>query len=171
MERKIAFEPIVNEKCRILILGTMPSDESLRKQERYGHKSNQFWRIIFTLFDKPLPDDYTEKNALLAEHNIAIWDVLESCECEGSLDSNIKNEKANDFKSFYKKYPQIKHIFFTGKKAEELYRKHISFDNERIFTTLPSPSSANARMRLEEKIEKWQILADTVRLYESDNLG
>ena len=73
--RKIAFEPIANEKSRILILGTMPSEESLRKQERYGHKSNQFWKIIFTLFDKPLPDSYAEKNALLEENNIAIWDL------------------------------------------------------------------------------------------------
>lgn len=164
--RKIAFEPIADKDSRVLILGTMPSDESLRKQERYGHKSNQFWRIIFTLFNKRLPESYAEKNALLKEHHIAIWDVLESCECEGSLDSNIRNEKANDFKSFYKKYPRIKHIFFTGKKAEQLYKKHVGFEDCRTYITLPSPSSAHARMRLEEKIEKWQVLADTVRMYE-----
>ena len=54
--RKIAFDPIVNKDCKVLILGTMPSEESLRKQERYGHRSNQFWRIIFTLFGEELPD-------------------------------------------------------------------------------------------------------------------
>lgn len=170
--RKIAFPPIADENSRILILGTMPSDESLRKQERYGHKNNQFWRIIFTLFDKPLPDNYAEKNALLAELNIAIWDVLDSCECEGSADSNIRNERANDFESFYAEYPHIKYVFFTGKKAEELYCKHIGFDDNRIFSTLPSPSPANARMSLSEKIEKWQVLADVVRLYrKQDDAG
>lgn len=158
--RKIAFGPIANNKSRILILGTMPSEESLRKQERYGHKSNQFWKIVFILFDKLLPDNYDEKIKLLTDNDIAIWDVLHSCEGSGSLDSNIKNEKPNDFKKFFKQYPQIKHIFFTSKKAEEFYKKYVGFDKERIYTTLPSPSSANARMRLNEKIEKWKILKE-----------
>ncbi len=158
--RKIAFGPIANNKSRILILGTMPSEESLRKQERYGHKSNQFWKIVFILFDKPLPDNYDEKIKLLTDNDIAIWDVLHSCEGSGSLDSNIKNEKPNYFKKFFKQYPQIKHIFFTSKKAEEFYKKYVGFDKERIYTTLPSPSSANARMRLNEKIEKWKILKE-----------
>ncbi|MBK5720768.1 DNA-deoxyinosine glycosylase [Dysgonomonas sp. Marseille-P4677] len=163
--RKIAFEPIVNKKSRILILGTMPSEESLRKKERYGHKSNQFWKIIFTLFQKPLPEDYKEKNALLIENNIAIWDVLESCEGKGSLDTNIRNEKPNNFEKFYKKHPQIKHIFFTSKKAEEFYRRYVGFDENRTFITLPSPSPANATMKLSEKIEKWKILLEVVKSY------
>ncbi|MDR1091634.1 MAG: DNA-deoxyinosine glycosylase [Prevotella sp.] len=159
--RKIAFGPVADNKSRILILGTMPSEESLRKQERYGHKSNQFWKIVFTLFNKTLPDNYDEKIKLLTDNHIAIWDVLHSCEGSGSLDSNIKNEKPNDFKKFFKQYPQIRHIFFTGKKAEEFYKKYVGFDKERTYTTLPSPSSANAGMTLNEKIEKWKILKDT----------
>lgn len=163
--RKIAFIPIADNNSRILILGTMPSEESLRKQERYGHKSNQFWKIIFLLFNKPLPEEYDEKNALLKEKRIAIWDVLESCEGQGSLDSNIKNERPNDFNKFFKEYPRIKHIFFTSKKAEAFYKRYVGFDGEHIFITLPSPSAANAGMRFDEKLEKWKILADTVNSY------
>ena len=74
--RKIAFDPIVNKDCKVLILGTMPSEESLRKQERYGHKSNQFWKIIFTLFGEELPDSYKEKSDFLIKKNIAIWDEM-----------------------------------------------------------------------------------------------
>lgn len=159
--RKIAFGSIADEKSRILILGTMPSEESLRKQERYGHKSNQFWKIVFTLFDKPLPDNYDEKIKLLTDNHIAIWDVLHSCEGSGSLDSCIKNEKPNDFRKFFKQYPQIRYIFFTSKKAEEFYKKYVGFGKDKIYTTLPSPSSANARMSLDEKIEKWKILKNT----------
>ncbi|MDR1089779.1 MAG: DNA-deoxyinosine glycosylase [Prevotella sp.] len=159
--RKIAFGPVADSESRILILGTMPGEESLRRQERYGHKSNQFWKIVFTLFNKTLPDNYDEKIKLLAGNHIAIWDVLHSCEGSGSLDSNIKNEKPNDFKKFFRQYPQIRYIFFTSKKAEEFYKKYVGFDKERIYTTLPSPSPANARMTLNEKIEKWQILKDT----------
>lgn len=163
--RKIAFDPIVNKDCKVLILGTMPSEESLRKQERYGHKSNQFWRIIFTLFGEELPDSYKEKSDFLIKKNIAIWDVLESCEGKGSLDSSIKNEKPNNFKRFFKEYPQIEHIFFTSKKAEEFYKKHVGLDIKKKFITLPSPSSANARMTLDQKIEQWKILAEIVNSY------
>lgn len=163
--RKIAFDPIVNKECKVLILGTMPSEESLRKQERYGHKSNQFWRIIFTLFGEELPDSYKEKSDFLIKKNIAIWDVLESCEGKGSLDSSIKNEKPNNFKKFFKEYPQIEHIFFTSKKAEEFYKKYVGFDTKKKFTTLPSPSSANARMTLDQKIEEWKILGEIVNSY------
>lgn len=161
--RKIAFDPIANKDSKILILGTMPSEESLRKQERYGHKSNQFWKIIAAIFNVPLPDRYEDKGAILTENNIAIWDVLHSCEGEGSLDSDIKNEQPNDFSRFYKEFPQIKYVFFTSQKAETFYKKYVGFDKERTFITLPSPSSANARMRLEEKIERWKILANTVK--------
>ena len=67
MMRKIAFKPIVTKDSHVLILGTMPSEESLRKKERYGHKSNQFWRIMFAIFDEPFPDNYAEKEALLSK--------------------------------------------------------------------------------------------------------
>ncbi|MDH6307251.1 hypoxanthine-DNA glycosylase [Dysgonomonas sp. PFB1-18] len=161
--RKESFEPIINEKCRILILGTLPSEESMRKRERYGHKTNQFWRLIFTLFGKPLPDSYEEKNAILSENNIAIWDVLHSAEGKGSLDSNLKNEVPNDFTTLFKEYPQIKYIFFTGTKAAEFYRKYVGFDGVRTYITLPSPSAANARLTFAQKLEKWQLLLDAVR--------
>lgn len=160
--KRITFEPEINKDCQMLILGTVPSEESLRKKERYGHKSNQFWRILFALFNKPLPDNYEEKSAILTDNNIAIWDVLHSCEGEGSLDSAIRNEKPNDFKKLFKEYPRIKYIFFTSKKAAEFYKKYVGFDTDKVFTVLPSPSPANARMRLDEKIEKWKVLLDTL---------
>ena len=71
----------------------MPGEESLRKQEYYGHPRNQFWRIIYALFDVPLEDNYEKKLMFLKSKGIALWDVIESCWREGSLDSNIRNEK------------------------------------------------------------------------------
>lgn len=109
---KQAFPPLVNQNSKILILGTMPGEKSLELQEYYGNKGNRFWKLLFTLFNRPLPKEYIEKKQLLEENNIALWDVLAYCERTGSLDSNIKNEKANDFESFYKQYPNIKHVFF-----------------------------------------------------------
>lgn len=161
--KKIAFNPIVSKDSCILLLGTMPSEESLRIQEYYGHKSNQFWKIIFTLFEKSISTNYKEKIALLLEYRIALWDVLAGCEGIGSADSNIKNEKPNNFKIFFDDYPLINHIFFTSKKAEEFYKKYIGFDENKTYITLPSPSPANAAISLSQKVEKWQILLDTIK--------
>ncbi len=43
------FEPIIDKNCEVLILGTMPGVESLRKQGFFGNKQNQFWNIVFSL--------------------------------------------------------------------------------------------------------------------------
>ena len=160
--RKTAFAPIADTDSKILLLGTMPGEESLRRQEYYGHKSNQFWKILFTLYNKPLADDYKERVALLQENGIALWDVLQSCEGAGSLDSNIKNEQPNDFKKFYKKYPQIKHIFFTSQKAKQFYVKYVGLDEIHTFSVLPSPSPANAKMRPDEKIKSWREILESI---------
>lgn len=159
--RKTAFAPIVDQNSRILLLGTMPSEESLRRQEYYGHKSNQFWKIIFTLYNKPLTSEYQERVALLQEKGIALWDVLSSCEGTGSLDSNIINEQPNDFESFFAEYPQIKHLFFTSKKAAQFYKKYVNITESNIsFSILPSPSPANARMSFSQKLKEWEIIKD-----------
>jgi len=160
--RKIAFAPIVDANSKILLLGTMPGEESLRKQEYYGHKSNQFWKILFTLYNKPLANDYKERVALLLEKKIALWDVLQSCEGVGSLDSNIKNEQPNDFKKFYKRYPHIRHIFFTSQKAKQFYVKYVGLDEVHTFSVLPSPSPANAKMCLSEKIKSWKEILESM---------
>lgn len=156
--RKIAFEPIADSNSCILLLGTMPGEESLRKKQYYGNVHNHFWKIIYTIFDEKIDDLYEDRVRFMLKHKIALWDVLASCEGEGSLDSNIKNELPNDFETFFTHHPAIKHIFFTSKKAESFYRRHIGLDTSHSYYTLPSPSPANARMTFEQKIKKWEII-------------
>jgi len=155
---KTAFPPIVNSDCRILLLGTMPGDRSLRLQQYYGHAGNHFWKLIYTLFEEPLDTDYERRKAFLLQHEIALWDVLESCTCEGSLDSNIKNEVVNDFPAFYEQYPAITLIFFDSKKAEQFYLKYVKKSEGKIYHSLPSPSRANASKTFEQKLEAWKEL-------------
>lgn len=155
-----SFPPLINENSRILLLGTMPGVESLRKQEYYGHPSNHFWRILFTLLDvdTSLLSDYEAKTRILLDNKIALWDVLAFCDREGSADSAIKSEIPNDFNRLHKEYPLIKDIFFTAKKAEDYYAKYVGEKSYFNYYTLPSPSSANARKKLEEKVEDWRII-------------
>ena len=159
-----SFPPIVNHQSKILLLGTMPGEESLRKQEYYGHNSNQFWKIIFLLFGQELTleTNYSAKRELLLNNFIALWDVLSSCKREGSADSAIKEEIVNDFDSLFRKYSQIKYVFFTSKKAEEYYIRYVGKNERMRYFTLPSPSSANARKSLKEKVKDWEIIIEAL---------
>lgn len=152
---KKAFPALVNKNCRILILGTMPGEKSLELQQYYGNRGNQFWKILFTLFNREFSHDYTIRKALLEEYNIALWDVLEVCEREGSLDSNIKNEIPNDFEEFYTMYPNIKHVFFSSKNASKYYDKYVGRKQHINYDVLPSPSGANATKSFSEKLQEW----------------
>lgn len=158
--RKIAFPPLINTESKILLLGTMPGEESLRRQQYYGHRQNQFWKIIYSLFGEDFTDDYEERKTFILNHKLAIWDVLHSCEGTGSLDSNIKNEQPNDFSSFFRQYPMISHVCFTSKKAAGFYKKYVGMDESKVYITLPSPSPANAQMRFDQKVCKWKVLSD-----------
>ncbi|PZQ89234.1 MAG: DNA-deoxyinosine glycosylase [Flavobacterium johnsoniae] len=160
---KQAFPPLVNQNSKILILGTMPGEKSLELQEYYGNKVNSFWKLLFTLFNRPLPKEYIEKKQLLEENNIALWDVLAYCERTGSLDSNIKNEKANDFESFYKQYPNIKHVFFSSKNASNFYDKYVGRKKDLRYSILPSPSGANASKSFLQKLEEWEAILEALK--------
>ncbi|PKW20484.1 DNA-deoxyinosine glycosylase [Flavobacterium lindanitolerans] len=160
---KQAFLPLVNQNSKILILGTMPGEKSLELQEYYGNKGNSFWKLLFTLFNRPLPKEYIEKKQLLEENNIALWDVLAYCERTGSLDSNIKNEKANDFESFYKQYPNIKHVFFSSKNASNFYDKYVGRKKDLQYSILPSPSGANASKSFLQKLEEWEAILEALK--------
>lgn len=156
--KKQAFPPIVNANSKVLILGTMPGEKSLQLQQYYGHRGNHFWKIVFRLFDHPVTEDYQEKKSLLLAKGIALWDVLEACEREGSSDAKILKEAANDFHTFHKKYPNIKTVFFASKKAEELYNLHVKTKPALTFYTLPSPSSANTWKTFDEKLAEWRVV-------------
>ena len=94
MEKRLkGFEPIVSENSRVLILGSMPSVVSLEKQEYYGFKHNRFWKIM-GLYAGCRWESYEMKKRFILQEGFALWDVIDSCEREGSLDSKIKNIKS-----------------------------------------------------------------------------
>ena len=155
---KIAFPPIAGSNSKILILGTMPGERSLFLQQYYGHAGNHFWKIMYSLFDKTFNKDYEDRKKLLLENGIALWDVLQYSEGLGSADSAIINEKTNDFASFYNKHLQIQKVFFSSKKAEEFYNKHVGKEDSKTYYVLPSPSSANTWKTFDEKLAEWKII-------------
>jgi len=159
---KAAFPPIVDANSKILILGSMPGEKSLELQQYYAHPGNQFWKILFTLFNEPFTTDYKTRIELLKKHYIALWDVLSHCERIGSSDSNIKNEIPNDFDSFYRQHPQIKHVFFDSKNVARFYKKHVGLSPSLNYYEIPSPSGLYASKSFAEKVKEWEIILDFI---------
>lgn len=156
--KKYSFTPISNSNAQILILGTMPGEQSLAANQYYGHPRNAFWRILFGLFNTPFSADYQLRKNILLENRIALWDVLEACVRPGSLDSAIEQEVANDFNSFLKTHPNITHIYFNGQKAAAFFKKYVKLEKEYHLTTLPSTSPAHAGKSFEAKLKDWSVI-------------
>ncbi len=158
-----SFPPFVNKTTHTLILGTMPGATSLAKQEYYAYKQNHFWRIFFTHFNQlPVPDLFEDRVALLLQNNIGVWDVLQHCEREGSLDINIRNHQVNDFEGLFSEFPNIRHLLFNGKESHKYFIKHIGAVDGIQFHVMPSTSPANT-MPFERKFEIWsETLTNTV---------
>ena len=89
------IKPVYNKESKVLILGSFPSVKSREAEFFYHHPQNRFWKIFENLYDVRL-DSIENKKLFLLEHNIAIWDVIESCEIQGSSDSSIKKVKTNN---------------------------------------------------------------------------
>ncbi|MBN2259144.1 MAG: DNA-deoxyinosine glycosylase [Clostridiales bacterium] len=156
-----SFKPIMMPDSKVLILGSMPSVESLKRQEYYGNSSNVFWKILFELFEEPFSSDYEKRIEMLKKNQIALWDVLSSCRREGSLDSQIKNESINDFEWLFNELKEIKCVFFNGKKAFNSYAKYFGFiENSNIkYYILPSTSAAHA-IKYEKKLKEWEQIKE-----------
>jgi hypoxanthine-DNA glycosylase len=158
-----SFPPIANAKARILILGSMPGKASLAAAQYYAHPQNLFWRILGEVTGADPTLSYAARARSLKSHSIALWDVLESCSREGSLDSAIEDAtlRANDFASFYRAHPRIAQVFFNGAKAEACYRKHVlpllaDAAASPSYRRLPSTSPANASMSRAHKQRAWE---------------
>lgn len=149
------LDPIFFEDSEILILGTMPSPKSRELGFYYAHPQNRFWAALAGAFDEDKPADVLGCTSLLYRHNIALWDVLESCDIDGAADSTIKNPVPNDLAAIIRQ-SYIHRIYTTGTTAYKLYNKLCKPQIGLEATLLPSPSPANARMRLPDLIEAYK---------------
>ncbi|MVW72050.1 DNA-deoxyinosine glycosylase [Bordetella sp. 15P40C-2] len=160
--RVMGFAPLVSPCARVLVLGTMPGVKSLREQQYYAHPRNAFWPIAAQVLEFDAHADYAARCMALTNAGIALWDVLQACERQGSLDANIQAETAvpNDFQAFLHAYPDIERVCFNGGKAAALYRRHVlptlAVTRELQYFDLPSTSPAHAAMSQQEKLARWQ---------------
>ena len=149
------FPPLYDENSKILILGSFPSVKSREQNFFYGHPQNRFWKVVATVLKKEISTTIEEKREFLLSSNIALWDVIASCEITGSSDSSIKNVVANDLTEILET-ANIKKIFVNGKTAEKYYNRYIKNRIGRDAVCLPSTSPANAMWNVESLVEEWK---------------
>ncbi len=154
---KHPIPPLYDENSRVLILGSFPSVKSREQMFFYGHPQNRFWHVLALVFGEDTPLTIEEKRSFVLRHNLALWDVLASCDIEGSADSTIKNAVANDLSEIIKN-SKVAKIFVNGKTAEKYYIKYTEKKLGRKAICLPSTSPANASFSLEKLKEAWSII-------------
>jgi hypoxanthine-DNA glycosylase len=159
------FPPIADNRAKVLVLGSMPSEISLSKQQSYAHPRNAFWPVMGELFAAYPELAYAERKKILLQNGVAVWDVLASCRREGSADSDIIRDsiQTNDFATFFQHHVAIKRVFFNGGTAEALYKKYVLPVLDGKFSVLryqrlPSTSPAFAGMSRQQKIDAWRVI-------------
>lgn len=157
MEVLHTIPPVYDENSRILILGSFPSVKSRENGFFYGHPQNRFWRILSAVFEDTLPQTNDEKRAFLIRHEVALWDVIASCEIRGSSDQSIKNAVPNDL-SVILKTANIERIFTNGGTATRLYRRYLQKQTGMEAIALPSGSPANAAWSLRALVDAWSVI-------------
>jgi len=137
-------------------LGSFPSPAS-RVNYYYGHPQNRFWKTLSELFNCPPPNpDPESKRNFILERNLALWDVLHSCEITGADDNTIRSPVPNKFQPILSK-SKISAIFTNGKKATELFQKLCAKEAGQNSIYLPSTSPANrAQQGKPEFMKLWE---------------
>lgn len=159
MSRKRAFDPVVDAHTRLLILGSLPGDASLKAAQYYGHPRNAFWRLIGGVIGRDLAAlPYEERLAALKAAGVGLWDVIASAERPGSLDAAIRQPEAADLRGLVRTLPDLRAVAFNGGTAARLGRAVLADASGVALIDLPSSSPAHARP-FEQKAAAWAELA------------
>lgn len=155
-----SFPPLLGERPRVLILGSTPSLASLRSNEYYGHPRNAFWPLMAELFGFDAQGSYPDRVAALTAAGVAVWDVIQSCDREGSLDAAIEkqSEVPNDFMGLVARTPSLRHVVLNGRKAEQVWNRVASDPLSLTQRVLPSTSPAMAALDFAGKLEAWRVV-------------
>jgi double-stranded uracil-DNA glycosylase len=146
----------------MLVLGTLPGEESLRRSQYYAHPRNLFWPIVFALFGETTAPVYAARLDFVARRRIALWDVCESAERRASADAAIRGEVPNTIDALLAAHPEIRMVAFNGGGARRLYDRHFARRPGMTYLALPSTSPAHASLGFDEKLARWTALRDAL---------
>ena len=157
MQQVHPIPPVFDADSTVLVLGSFPSVKSRESGFFYGHAQNRFWRVTAAVFGCPVPVTIPEKRAVLLQNHVALWDVIASCDIDGSSDASIKNVRPNDLAPLLAA-SKITHIFTNGATADALYTRWQFSATGIPAVRLPSTSPANAAWSLDRLIDAWRVI-------------
>jgi hypoxanthine-DNA glycosylase len=161
MPLKFAFPPSVDADTRLLILGSLPGDASIRQGEYYAHRGNAFWHLLGEVLGEDLRGaPYAMRLKRLRAQGVGLWDVIESAERAGSLDSSIRGAELRDLGAFAARLPLLRAVAFNGKTAANHGRRQLGDRPDLTLIDLPSSSGAYASLSREKKAQAWGVLRD-----------
>ncbi|RED16427.1 DNA-deoxyinosine glycosylase [Parasphingopyxis lamellibrachiae] len=164
MRRKSSFPPVVDPHTRILILGSLPGEESLRQAQYYAHPQNSFWDLVGGAIDTDLRGlAYRDRLEALLGRHIGLWDVIAEARRTGSLDSAIRDARGNDLCQLANSLPSLQAIVFNGRKSANIGREQLGELGGRYrLVDLPSSSPAYAAMPFGEKLSHWAVIGSMI---------
>lgn len=156
---KRSFPPVLGPRPRVLVLGSLPGEASLRLGQYYGHPRNRFWELMGEALGEDLRGlPYRRRLARLKARGVALWDMVERARRRGSLDSAIRDERHNEVAALIAR-TGVKAVFLNGRKAAAAFRRAVGGLEGVAVTVLPSSSPANASIPYALKRGAWRRIA------------
>lgn len=158
-DRSNSFAPVVDDRTRLLILGSLPGKASLAAGRYYAHPRNHFWRLVGDIVDRPLVDMvYEDRLQTLLDCGIGLWDSVESAEREGSLDTALRNVAPNALGQLAARLPALRAVGFNGGKSAAIGRPLLAARVPQVaLLALPSSSPA-CTIPFARKRDAWGVL-------------
>jgi double-stranded uracil-DNA glycosylase len=158
-EVKRSFPPVADRRTRVLVLGSLPGEESLARSQYYGNPRNHFWRLIggVTGLDLvPLP--YEARLQALARARVGLWDTVAAATRRGSLDGAIRGHLSNDLADLAARLPELRAVGFNGGKSASMGMRQLAGRPDLALIALPSSSPAYT-LPFQDKLAEWMKLA------------
>ncbi|MGA9580979.1 MAG: DNA-deoxyinosine glycosylase [Allosphingosinicella sp.] len=157
-EVKRSFPPVADARTRVLVLGSLPGEESLARAQYYANSRNHFWRLIGAVIGADLvPFSYESRLQALLAAGVGLWDTVGAATRRGSLDGAIRDHRANDLAAFADRLPELRAVGFNGGKSAALGAAQLNARADLALIPLPSSSPAYTRP-FEEKLVQWMRL-------------
>lgn len=149
------FPPVYDSSSEVLVLGSFPSVKSREENFYYAHPRNRFWPMLETIYRKEVKTA-EEKEALLHQSHIALYDSIYSCRITGSSDSAITDITPASLLPIIQN-SKIKRILCNGTKSYDVYMRYCFPETDIEAIRMPSTSPANAQFTLPSLIEEWSL--------------
>ncbi|HEY0414502.1 MAG TPA: DNA-deoxyinosine glycosylase [Allosphingosinicella sp.] len=154
-EAKRSFPAVADARTRVLVLGSLPGEQSLARAQYYGHPRNHFWRLIGAVTGLDLvPLGYEARLAALLAAGVGLWDTVGSATRRGSLDGNIRGHRANDLAALVDALPRLRAVGFNGAKSASIGLPQLAGRPGLALLALPSSSPAYT-LAFEAKLAQW----------------